>query len=926
MAKDMKAQIKITADGKQAVTALGTVTSGLKKIRSSIFNLKTLIAGGLSTLGITKFAKSIISAGREVEQLETKIDRIAGADAGNKIYRQLNEIAVQTGTTANKLADAWITMANAGVKLSEDSMRSIANVGNVMGEDVYGVISEQLMLIAQTGEITSRQLNAFARAGIDAREILNEAFNLPVDKLKEKGVDAEAVIKALTKGMGDSFKDAANSVGDTWNGIMGSLKAKWQDFKLTIVDSGAFDMFKAGLKAVDDLVGKVFNTDDPDRWAKTITAIAEWGIPLLYKGLTLAARGVLTLVQGFKSLYYVWKSIQTSYYESQANAERAQKEHAQKQVDYLNKQLDGLDKTSGKYKKLAAELEIWQKRLDDATASQDEYNKKAEDGQKQVNELAKSIEAMDEEIERFKKLAAEGSEGLRKILSNLRALNEAPVAFVTKLDEEATKAQQKMALLMVQINAYGARGLKAPTELLEAFTAAQQEALAATLALKEATDYVVNSGRKKKQSGLSDKDIVKPTAPTGSGVDTVKQLALAQAKAQAEMLKLVSEAAVKDLNNLLEDGLIVLKDYYDKRQVELKKQYDAEMAYLDEQLKRTKDKVERLNLEEEKKRRTFTFEVDTADLQREAEKSEAALVKEKMALLKDIELRAQADTLENLRDQRLAALEEQHAEEIELLRQKQATEEEIIQASLNHQLEMEKVKAEESRKIFESQMSTYQTVASNISTAFEAMYDATGESNKAFLAISKAAAIAEAIMNTQVAITKALAEGGPYMGPALAAVAAASGAAAVATIVAQNLATGGVVQGSSPHKRADNIPANLTAGEFVHQVDAVDYYGKDVMQALNQRKIPKTVLQGLMGRVSIPVPPSRGNRFSQGGQVTQISTAGGGNTGGQTLELTIVNVVDPKVVDDYMASNNGKARLLNVVGQSSNQFKQVMEL
>lgn len=62
-AKEMKAQIKITADGKQAVTALNMVTNGLKKIRGSIFNLKNLIAGGLSTLGITKFTKSIIAVG-----------------------------------------------------------------------------------------------------------------------------------------------------------------------------------------------------------------------------------------------------------------------------------------------------------------------------------------------------------------------------------------------------------------------------------------------------------------------------------------------------------------------------------------------------------------------------------------------------------------------------------------------------------------------------------------------------------------------------------------------------------------------------------------------------------------------------------------------------------------------------------------------
>ena len=55
-------------------------------------------------------------------------------------------------------------------------------------------------------------------------------------------------------------------------------------------------------------------------------------------------------------------------------------------------------------------------------------------------------------------------------------------------------------------------------------------------------------------------------------------------------------------------------------------------------------------------------------------------------------------------------------------------------------------------------------------------------------------------------------------------------------------ATGGKIPGNSPTKRADNIPIMATAGEFMHQVDAVNYYGVDVMRALNERRIPREVL------------------------------------------------------------------------------------
>lgn len=55
-------------------------------------------------------------------------------------------------------------------------------------------------------------------------------------------------------------------------------------------------------------------------------------------------------------------------------------------------------------------------------------------------------------------------------------------------------------------------------------------------------------------------------------------------------------------------------------------------------------------------------------------------------------------------------------------------------------------------------------------------------------------------------------------------------------------ADGGPVAGSSPHPRADNIPAWLTANEWVHPVAAVNYYGPQVMSAIQHRKVPREVL------------------------------------------------------------------------------------
>jgi hypothetical protein len=55
----------------------------------------------------------------------------------------------------------------------------------------------------------------------------------------------------------------------------------------------------------------------------------------------------------------------------------------------------------------------------------------------------------------------------------------------------------------------------------------------------------------------------------------------------------------------------------------------------------------------------------------------------------------------------------------------------------------------------------------------------------------------------------------------------------------QTYAGGGRVTGYSPHDKADNIPAWLTANEYVQPVAAVKHYGTDFMEAVRTRRFPK---------------------------------------------------------------------------------------
>lgn len=113
----------------------------------------------------------------------------------------------------------------------------------------------------------------------------------------------------------------------------------------------------------------------------------------------------------------------------------------------------------------------------------------------------------------------------------------------------------------------------------------------------------------------------------------------------------------------------------------------------------------------------------------------------------------------------------------------------------------------------ESYGQTAATAMGNFATFFKEF----GKGNKAMFIAAKAFSVSQAIINTFVGVTKALAEGGPVLGPILAASIVAAGMAAVAKIIAEKppaMALGGTLQlGGSGGVDSQMVPVMMTPGE-----------------------------------------------------------------------------------------------------------------
>jgi len=266
----------------------------------------------------------------------------------------------------------------------------------------------------------------------------------------------------------------------------------------------------------------------------------------------------------------------------------------------------------------------------------------------------------------------------------------------------------------------------------------------------------------------------------------------------------------------------------------------------------------------------------------------------------------------------LLQTQKKHEEEIRRLIELNATKEqidsvrfaqemEINKLSMQHKKEKDEQEKQDLLATVDSIASYIQTNAQTLGTMMDDLYEMSGEKIKEFFYIAKAAAIAEAIMNTAQGVTKALAEGGVW-GIAQGSLIAAAGTVQVAKIMAETLGfqTGGQVPGTGS---GDIVPAKLEPGEFVNQKQAVDYYGAGMFDALNKKLIPKDIFANLSANAYNPSRhiPKIPQMAYQGGGYIHRSQGSPSNT----ANVNIINVEDPNKIGRALNTSRGSQSMLN---------------
>jgi hypothetical protein len=424
---------------------------------------------------------------------------------------------------------------------------------------------------------------------------------------------------------------------------------------------------------------------------------------------------------------------------------------------------------------------------------------------------------------------------------------------------------------------------------------------------------------------------------------TLAATSLANYKARMEFIRAENDSAFRAMT-------ITVEQYYTKEYELMFANYheeliifEAEKAHAEEKLKTTNDvaeakKIEKEILEVTAKITQLELKYQTDLVKKTAEHSEelkkvaeaqkkvaeetekaiavssgdiykAGIGKDATSQLKaqqDAEITTYSEHLAKLYDMKLEAGADQLALDRQIAKQ-----ETLIKDTL-YQHTIELAEAESTNRL-----AIASHIAGGIADTMWKLYEITGKQSKETFALWKAAALAQAIVDTAGAVMTAYAAGweagGPYAGAALsavyAAIAFAEGAVQIATISMTNMGKGGPLFG--PSHSEGGIPIEAEGGEYMQPKGTVAYYGQDIMEAIRVRAIPRELLAG---HGSFPVHSPSGSFFESGGLVASRSG-----------DLIITNLVDHRLFDQYLSTVDGKNSLLNIISANQYEFKRVLQ-
>lgn len=247
---------------------VGAIRSGALKMESAIRGVKNAVfslKGALVGLGAAMVAKSFITAAAEAEKFKTQLWAILGRneELAASTFKWVREFAASLPFTTSQVVQSFVTLKAVGINVTREMLKTIGDTAYAMDKNITDVAQA---LVSGETEVLRRLGVVLDRAG-DYATVKTGKMVLTVRN------NMEAIRNTIVAVWETSFAGSMQRAEKDWAGILALMESQWWEFKVAVMEGGAFEALKTVFKAVGDAVTKSIKTGDFQKTAKDVATV-----------------------------------------------------------------------------------------------------------------------------------------------------------------------------------------------------------------------------------------------------------------------------------------------------------------------------------------------------------------------------------------------------------------------------------------------------------------------------------------------------------------------------------------------------------------------------------------------------------------------------------------------------------------------------
>ena len=270
MAKDKKISLIISAKNK-VKGVFASVKKGLTDIgglAKKIFSPTGLILGGLGALGLGKLAGSFIETASSFEGLEASLTTTLGSlDKAREAIAYANKEAAASPYTVLEYGEAIRTLSAYGVDYAA-VMKTVGDTAASMNKPLQQAVEALADALQGEGE----RLKEFGIKQSVAGDQITYTWVDAMGKVRNTVAknSPEIIQQTLLAIWNEKYKGGMDKFASTWQGVTSTAKSLWDEFKLAVMNSGAFELMKKSLQVIIDKLNEAKKNGDFQAWAERI--------------------------------------------------------------------------------------------------------------------------------------------------------------------------------------------------------------------------------------------------------------------------------------------------------------------------------------------------------------------------------------------------------------------------------------------------------------------------------------------------------------------------------------------------------------------------------------------------------------------------------------------------------------------------------